>query len=73
MSLSMVSIGQEVVLKSINWGFKMKKRLQELGLTPGVKVSVLSNDTNGAFILNVRGSRLVVSGAVTQQIMVDFV
>ena len=73
MPLSMVSVGQEVVLKAINWGPKMKKRLESLGLTPGVIVSVISNDTNGAFILNVRGSRLVVSGSVTQQIIVDLV
>lgn len=71
MPLSMANIGQEVVLKSINWGPKMKKRLESLGLTPGVKVSIISNDTNGSFILNVRGSRLVLGGSVTQQILVE--
>lgn len=71
MPLSMVRVGEEVVLKTINWGAKMKKRLQDMGLTPGVKIKVISNDTNGAFILNVRDSRLVLGGAVTQQILVE--
>ena len=71
MPLSMANVGQELTLKIINWGPKMKKRLEDMGLTPGVKLSIISNDTNGAFILNVRGSRLVLGGALTQQILVD--
>lgn len=71
MPLSMVGIGQQVILEAINWGPKMKKRLESLGLTPGVELSVISNDTNGSFILNVRGSRLVLGGSVTQQILVQ--
>lgn len=71
MPLAMTGSGQEVVLKAINWGPKMKKRLQDMGLTPGVKVSVISNNNNGAFILDVRGSRLVLGGMVAHQILVD--
>ncbi len=71
MALAMVNIGQEVVIKAINWGPRMKKRLESLGLTVGVKVSIISNDSNGAYILNVRGSRLVLGGSVTQQIEVE--
>lgn len=71
MPLSMVDIGEEVVLKAINWGPKMKRRLESLGLTPGIKVGVISNDTNGSFILDVRGSRLVLGNSVTQKIIVE--
>ncbi|WP_099189839.1 FeoA family protein [Tepidibacter mesophilus] len=71
MPLAMANPGQEVVLQTINWGPKMKKKLQDMGLTPGVKISVISNETNGAFIVNVRGSRLVLGGVVAQQIMVN--
>lgn len=71
MPLAMVKAGQEVVLKDINWGPKMKKKLQDMGLTPGVKISVISSDTNGSFIINVRGSRLVLGGVVAQQIIVN--
>ncbi|MCT4619433.1 MAG: ferrous iron transport protein A [Marinisporobacter sp.] len=71
MPLSMVNPGQNAILNAINWGPKLKKKLQDMGLTPGVKINVISNNTNGAFIINVRGSRLVLGGVVTQQIMVD--
>lgn len=71
MPLAMANQGQEVILQNINWGPKMKKKLQDMGLTPGVKISVISNDTNGSFIINVRGSRLVLGGVVAQQIMVN--
>ncbi|MFZ5969276.1 MAG: FeoA family protein [Bacillota bacterium] len=71
MPLAMAKIGEEVVLKQILWGPKMKKKLEDMGLTPGVRINVISNDLNGAFIVNVRGSRLVLGGVVTQQIMVD--
>ncbi len=73
MPLAMAGIGEEVTLRAINWGPKMKKRLQDMGLTPGVKINVISNDSNGGFIINVRGSRIVLSGVVTQQILVDLV
>ena len=73
MPLSMTGVGQEVILKAVNWGPKMKKRLESLGLTAGTTLSVISNDSNGAFILNVRGSRLVLAGSVTQQILVELV
>ncbi|QXM06840.1 FeoA family protein [Crassaminicella indica] len=71
MPLSMVNPGQNAILNSIRWGPKLKKKLQDMGLTPGVEINVISNNTNGAFIINVRGSRLVLGGVVTQQIMVD--
>jgi ferrous iron transport protein A len=71
MPLAMAKIGDEVVLQQIQWGPKMKKKLEDMGLTPGVKINIISNDLNGAFIINVRGSRLVLGGAVTQQIFVE--
>ena len=70
MPLSMAKVGEEVVLREILWGPKLRKKLEDMGLTPGVRLNVISNDLHGAFILNVRGSRLVLGGSVTQQIMV---
>jgi len=71
MPLAMAKVGEEVVLREILWGSKMKKKLEDMGLTPGVRINVISNDLNGAFIINVRGSRLVLGGAVTHQILVE--
>ena len=71
MPLAAARNGQEVILKAVNWGPKIKKRLCDMGLIPGVKVKVVSTDTNGAFIVMLKDSRLVLGGVVTQQIMVD--
>lgn len=71
MPLSMVVNGQNVILKSINWGPKLKKKLQDMGLTYGVEINVISKDVNGAFIINVRGSRLALGASLTNQIMVE--
>jgi ferrous iron transport protein A len=43
MPLNMVSKGSEVVLKNIFWGEKLKRKLQDMGLTPGVKLKVVSD------------------------------
>jgi ferrous iron transport protein A len=59
------------IIKKIKQEPKMKKRLQDLGLTKGAKVKVLSNDTSGSFILNVRGSRVVLGKVITESIFVE--
>lgn len=59
------------IVKEIKQEQKMKKRLQDMGLTKGAKIKVLSNDTNGSFILNVRGSRVVLGKVITESIFVE--
>jgi ferrous iron transport protein A len=71
MPLSMANAGQNVILKSINWGTKLKKKLQDMGLTEGVMITVISDNLNGSSIINVRGSRLVLDSSVTNQIIVE--
>lgn len=71
MSLSMAREGEQVVLKNIAWGEKLKRRLQDMGLTPGVKFSIISSNTNGSLIINLRGSRLVLGRGMAQKILVD--
>ena len=71
MQLSMASSGQNVILSAVHWGPKIKKKLQDMGLTPGVKIHVISTNAQGAFIVDIRGSRLVLGGALTEQILVE--
>lgn len=73
MPLSMVNSGQSVILKSIRWGPKLRKKLYDMGLTEGVKMTVISDNINGAFIINVRGSRVVLGSSLTNQIIVDVI
>jgi DtxR family Mn-dependent transcriptional regulator len=48
------------------------KRLSDLGLTPGIKVTVVkSAPFNGPLEVNVRGSRLAIGRGMASRILVD--
>lgn len=63
--------GDSFIIISIESEFKIKKRLQDMGLTQGVKVKIMSYYSNNAFILNVRGSRVVIGKDIADQIVVE--
>jgi Fe2+ transport system protein FeoA len=71
MSLSGAKKGTRVVLKDIDWGMRLKKRLTDLGLTPGVEVEILSDTGRGPMMLSVRGTRLALGRGVCDKIFVD--
>lgn len=63
--------GDSFIIISIESEFKIKKRLQDMGLTQGVKVKIMSFYSNNAFILNVRGSRVVIGRDIAEKIIVE--
>ena len=69
--LSMVSSGEKVTLVSLRAGWGLKRRLADLGLTPGVEFKVISSGRPGQVVLDVRGSRLALGHGVSGKIMVD--
>lgn len=71
MLLSMAIEGQNVILRDINWGYKLRKRLQDMGLTPGVEVNIVSSNSRGAFIIKLRGTKLVIGRGIAQKLLVD--
>ncbi|MCT4634574.1 MAG: ferrous iron transport protein A [Firmicutes bacterium] len=71
MPLNMVSKGSEVVLKNIFWGEKLKRKLQDMGLTPGVKLKVVSDSGKGPVVIDVRGTRLALGRGILNKIYVD--
>lgn len=73
MPLFMSETGTKVILKEINWGVKLKKKLQDMGLTPGVEMSIVSGSRrgSGAVIVDVRGTRLALGNGVVSKIMVE--
>ena len=68
--LAMAAINEQVRLESIKGGKKMLRRLSALGLTPGVELSVVQN-TGGALLLSVRGSRIALGRGMSQRVMVS--
>ncbi len=68
--LSMASVGQSVKLVHVNAGHRMTHRLAELGLTPGVALTVLQN-TGGPILVSVRDSRIALGRGMARKISVE--
>jgi len=71
MSLSMASSGETVEVIAVRAGWGLQRRLADLGLTPGVRVRVVSSGRPGPVVLDVRGSRLALGYGVAHKIMVS--
>ncbi len=70
--LTKALIGQKVQLVRITASAKLRRRLTELGLTPGVELDILQ-DRRGPLLLNVRNTRLAIGRGVAQSIMVQLI
>ena len=68
-TLSSVPVGQPVQLVKINAGRRLKHRLTELGLTPGVTLTIIQNN-GGPILISVRGSRIAIGREMANKIQV---
>lgn len=73
MPLAMVRPGLTVQIVSVRGGRRLQRRLADMGLGPGVLVSVLNSQMPGPVILNLRGSRLALGHGMTMRILVRMV
>lgn len=71
MPLSMTSPGQEVRLVGIRGGWGIRRRLADMGLTPGEKVWVVQSGPSGPLLIAVRDSRLALGRGMAHKIMVE--
>lgn len=71
MPLSSIQTGQSVIIDSINFNVKLRRKLQDMGLTPGVKVNVVSKSLLGPLVVDVRGTRLALGKGIVNQIQVS--
>ncbi len=67
LSLARASIGQPLRLVAVRAEHKLVHRLAELGLTPGVTLSIVQN-AGGPLLVAVRGARIAVGRDLAQQI-----
>ena len=70
MPLAMVSVGQEVALVGITGSRGLQHRLAEMGLTPGMRFSVVNKGNPGPFIISVKGSKLMLGRGTVHRVMV---
>ncbi len=66
--LSMVSVGKKIRLQHISAGKRLVHRLTELGLTPGVELTIIQD--SGPLLLAVRDSRVVIGRGMASKMQV---
>lgn len=71
MSLVQVERGEKVILNHIAYGKHLRKKLQDMGLTPGVEFSVVTRTLRGPLIIEVRGARLALGRGIAEKIDVE--
>lgn len=70
--LSMLGLGEHARLLRVDAGENLTSRLNAMGLTPGVEVTVIQ-DAGGSLLLAVRDSRLALGRGMTQKILVEII
>ena len=68
-TLSSVPVGQPVQLARIDAGRRLKHRLAELGLTPGVTLTIIQKN-GGPILISVRDSRIAIGREMANKIQV---
>lgn len=69
MPLSMAATGQPLRLIAVQTEHKLIHRLAELGLTPGVELTVVQ-DAGGPLLVAVRGSRIAIGRGIAHLVQV---
>jgi len=71
MTLNSGIINGKYVVQSIDVDNKTKKRLQDMGITQGSIIKIMSTVGKHAFILRVRGSRVALGKEIIERIDVS--
>jgi Fe2+ transport system protein FeoA len=68
--LNEVKENTDVELEELCNKGRLKRKLQEMGLTKGVKFTVVNNTHNGPVVISIRGSKLALGFGMSEKIMV---
>jgi Fe2+ transport system protein FeoA len=69
--LSTLTYGTQAKIAKINAGCNLLKRLNEMGLTLGTTIKVVSDPCGGPVLIEVRDSRLALGRGVATKIYVE--
>ena len=70
MPLAMATPGELVTVTEVRAGGGLQRRLADMGLTPGVQIKVISSQTPGPVLIDLRGSRVALGWGIAQKIAV---
>lgn len=71
MPLSKVAKGTRVMIERIDFDQKLRRKLQDMGLTPGIYVNVVSKSIMGPLVIDVRGTRVALGKGIVSNIEVS--
>jgi Fe2+ transport system protein FeoA len=69
--LSALTYGNQAKITKITGGCNLIKRLNEMGLTLGTTITVVSDSCGGPIVIEVRDSRLALGRGVATKIYVE--
>jgi ferrous iron transport protein A len=70
MSLAEVTGEDEVQVTAIYGGRRLRRRLADLGLNPGMHVRVIQHNGHGPIILGIKDARMAIGHGMARKIMV---
>ena len=70
-SLAMSARNKELTVSQIIGGRQIRQKLADLGIIPGTRVSIVSNNLIGPIILAVKNYRLAIGRGLATKIMVS--
>jgi ferrous iron transport protein A len=68
--LSLAPAYRDLEIVDVNAGCGLKTRLGDMGIVPGSIVRLVSPETNGPVIVEVKGSRLALGRGAAQRVIV---
>lgn len=69
--LSKIRTGEKARLVTIEAGRGMSNRLASMGLVSNTEITVISNSHPGPFVINVKGSRVMLGRGMANKIIVS--
>jgi len=69
--LSTVKSGRKVKLVGVEAGRGLNSRLTAMGLLPNVEITVINNSHPGPFVIDVKGTRMMLGRGMADKIMVN--
>lgn len=71
MNVSQAKKGKSYIVKKVNLVGNIERRLEMLGMTDQVKLTVLNKKNQGAVIIKVRGTRFAIGKEIADAIEIE--
>lgn len=71
MNVSQAKKGKSYIVKKVNLEGNIERRLEMLGMTDQVKLTVLNKKNQGAVIIKVRGTRFAIGKEIADAIEIE--